>query len=162
MTAIANRVKSFLDDRGVAYEVVHHRPEFTAQEAAADTHTKGREFIKVVVVCADNSYAVAALPAHHLISFDRLRFVLGAKLLRLATEDEMRRLFPDCDVGAEPPFGNLYNLPTFVSEDLVQDEFITFNGGTHEDAVRMRCADLLRLTNARVATFSRPAQLAQG
>lgn len=124
------------------------------QHTAADTFTPGRQFAKAVLLWIDNYYALAVLPADHKIDFGRLRNQLGAAEAGLAREDEIRRLFPDCEVGAEPPFGNLYGMPVLVAGQLAQDDIITFNGGTHEDVVRMRYADFAHLADPIVLDFA--------
>lgn len=149
------RVRRFLEEREIFFEMLHHRRDYTAQETAQDTHTPGREFAKAVVVCVDGDYLIAALPAHHHVDLEKLRRALSAKHARLATEEEMARLFPDCDVGAEPPFGILYGLPTYLAVALEDDEWITFNAGTHEEVIRMRFRDFERLVHARLIDLSK-------
>lgn len=161
MATLNQRLTAFLEAQAVDYEAIHHRRDYTAQEAAAHTHTPGREFAKTVIVWVDGSYAMAVLPAHHLIDLDKLRRALGARDVKLASEEEMRELCPDCETGAVPPFGNLYNLPVYLSTDITADEQITFNAGTHEDAIRMRYADFERLVQPHVLDFSGLAQEVQ-
>jgi Ala-tRNA(Pro) deacylase len=151
------RFKALLDDHGVAYEVIHHRRDYTAQETAADTHTPGRMFAKCVLIWRDGAYAMAVLPAHHVVDMRKLCQVLGAKEVKLASEEEIRELCPDCEAGALPPFGNLYDMPVYVSRALTDAEHITFNAGTHSDVVRMRYADWEKLAQPHVADFSRLA-----
>jgi Ala-tRNA(Pro) deacylase len=150
MSELPKRLTSFLEERGVDYEVIHHRRDFTAQQTAADTHTPGREFAKAVFLCLDGDYAMAVLPAHRKIDLEAVRAMLGVKEARLATEDEIERLCPDCEVGAAPPLGNLYDLPVYMSEELTRDEQITFNAGTHEDAIRMLFQDYRELAQPRL------------
>jgi Ala-tRNA(Pro) deacylase len=154
MTAICSRLKSFLDEKGVAYQSIPHMPDFTSQETAAHTGTRGKEFAKSVVLRADGRFILCVLPAPHRIDFARFRRDLPASDVRLATEDEMEQLFPDCEVGAEPPFGALYGLPVVVSRALEGDEHITFNGGNHADVVRMKFADYRKLVQPRVMDFT--------
>lgn len=157
MALIVNRLREFLDKNGAYYGTMHHPYDATAQETAAHTHTPGREFAKVVVVHFDSRFAMVVLPAHHRIDWGRLKRVLGSEKARLATEDEMRVLFPDCDVGAEPPFGALYGMPTYLSAAMVGDERITFNAGTHEEIVRMWFQEYRRLAQPIVVDVSWPA-----
>jgi len=154
MPTSAQKLKSFLDESRVKYEAIHHSPDFTAQETAAHTHTRGRDFAKTVILQVAGGYAMAVLPAHHRVDLAKLREAVGATEVRLATEPEMDRLCPDCETGAVPPFGNLYGLPVWVSSTVAADERITFNGGTHQDAVRMKYADFEKLVRPRVADFS--------
>ncbi len=144
------QLMSFLEESSVPYEVIHHSLDYTAQEAAHDTHTRGIEFAKTVIACIDGQYAMLVLPAHRRVSWDRLRSALDANKVGLAKEEEMGDLCPDCDVGAQPPFGNLYGLPVYLSSEMTADERITFNAGTHEDAIRLDMADYQRLVQPRV------------
>lgn len=145
-----NRVTQMLEDEQVNYEVVHHHVDYTAQETAADTHTPGREFAKTVVLGLPGGHAMAVVPALFKVDLEKIRQGIGTRQVRLADEESMERLCPDCDVGAEPPFGNLYDLPVFVDPNLTKDEYITFNGGTHEDAIRMRFSDYERLVRPTI------------
>ncbi len=154
MQASAQKLTSFLDQHHVNYEKIQHSADFTAQETAAHTHTRGREFAKTVIVRIAGGYAMAVLPAHHRVDLPKLREAAGTRDVRLATEPEMNRVCPDCETGAAPPFGNLYGLAVWVSPIVAGDERITFNGGTHQDAVRMKYADFEKLVRPRVADFS--------
>lgn len=148
------RVKSFLQRHNVWFEEVRHRTDYTALETAADTHTPGREFAKTVVVAIDEAFAIAILPAQHHVHLEKLRRAVQARHVRLATEAEMQRLFPDCELGAEPPFGNLYHLPVYMSTALVGDRHLAFNAGTHEEVIRMYFEDFERLVKPRVLDLS--------
>ena len=154
--AIATQFKEFLDQNGVSYEVLHHDPAFTAQQLAASLHIPGRQFVKTVVVKLDDKPAVAVMPAPLRINFKQLAAAAGAKKCSLASEAEFQQLFPDCDLGAMPPFGNLYNLPTYAEETLATDRVIAFNAGTHEEAIRMSYDDFARLAQPRLARFGEP------
>ncbi len=154
MAAIATSLKQYLEDHKIRYEAIHHRRDYTAQETAADTGTPGMEFAKTVILRAGRRFAMVVLPAHHMVDMARMKQLLGAEDLRLATEDEIRRLCPDCPAGAEHPFGNLYEIPVYVSKDLTRNPWITFNAGTHEDAVRMRFADYDLLVEPKPADLS--------
>ncbi len=145
-----NRVTSYLDKEHVSYEVLHHRVDYTAQETAADTHTPGREFAKTVVLGMPRGHAMAVVPAVFKIDLERVREGIGTRQVMLVDEETMSRLCPDCDVGAEPPFGNLYDLPVYVDPSLAKDEYITFNGGSHDDAIRMRYSDFERLVHPTI------------
>jgi len=155
MATIATRLRDYLDENNVQYQTIHHPRDYTAQQTASATGTPGREFAKVVMLKTADGFAMAVLPAHHKVDLHKLGTVIGTSDIRLATEDEIAVICPDCAVGAEPPFGNLYQIPVYVSEDLTRDEQITFNAGTHEDVVRMRYADYERLVNPRVGDFTR-------
>ena len=153
---ISTRLKQFLDDNQVGYDVMHHDPAFTAQQLAARLHVPGREFVKVVVVKLDGSYVLAVLPAPLRVNFKALAQGAGSKKCQLASEAEFQQLFPDCELGAMPPFGNLYNLPTYVDQELTADENIVINAGTHAEALRLRYADFARLARPRVIRFGEP------
>jgi Ala-tRNA(Pro) deacylase len=154
MPAISEKLKNLLEENKILYETIHHPTEYTAQETAADTHTPGQEFAKTVVLAVDGQPVMAVLPAHHKVDLDRLRDSLGAKTVALASEVEIKRLCPDCEVGAEPPFGNLYGVPVLVSQQLAEDERITFKAGSHQDVIRVTFRDYNRLVQPRVLDFS--------
>jgi Ala-tRNA(Pro) deacylase len=149
MSGIATRLRELLDANGASYEKIHHPRDFRALETAADTHTRPDEFAKTVFVCIDGRFAMAVLPANHSVALSRLASAIGGVDSRLATEDEVRELCPDCEIGAAPPFGNLYGLEVYVSPRLAEDELITFNAGSHEEALRLRYADFERLAKPR-------------
>jgi Ala-tRNA(Pro) deacylase len=157
MTAIheiPSSIKNYLNSLGTPYEIVPHPRDYAAQYTAADTHTPGRKFAKCVLVWVDNYYAMVVLPADHRLDFDRFRTILGAKDTGLVREEEMRRLFPDCEVGAEPPFGRLYELPVYMATPIADDDAITFNAGTHDEAIRMSVDDFERITDPSVIDCS--------
>ena len=157
---ILTKLKEFLDANGVAYEVRSHPKAFTAQEVAAAEHVPGREMAKVVIVRAGREFLMAVLPAPHKVDLGQLGAAAGKSDLRLATEAEFADLFPQCEAGAMPPFGNLYGLPIWVDEALTRDRDISFNAGTHEQTVRMAYADFARLAQPRVASFAVQARAA--
>ena len=152
--ALNPRLKKLLDESGVEYQVLHHRRDIRARDTAADTHTPPEEFAKTVVLSIDGGFALAVLPATHQVSPRRLTRTTNACHVRLASELEMKDLLPDCEVGAAPPFGELFELPTYVSPLLADDEQITFNAGTHRKAVRMAWADYRRLAHPRLELLS--------
>jgi Ala-tRNA(Pro) deacylase len=151
---IASRLKSYLDREGVRYMSVAHSPAFTAGEIAEAAHVKQKEFAKTVIVNIDGRFAMAVMPASEKLDAHRLRDAVGARHVRLALESEFDRLFPGCEPGAMPPFGNLYGLEVFVSPTLVADERIAFNAGSHAELVWMTYPDFARLVRPVVAAFS--------
>jgi Ala-tRNA(Pro) deacylase len=157
---ILAKLKEFLDANGVAYEVRSHLQAFTAQEVAAAEHVPGREMAKVVIVGAGREFLMAVLPAPQRVDLGKLGAAAGKSDLHLATEAEFADLFPQCEAGAMPPFGNLYGLPVWVDEALTRDRHISFNAGTHEQTVRMAYADFARLVQPRVASFGVHARAA--
>jgi Ala-tRNA(Pro) deacylase len=151
--SMSARLKSFLDENKVQYTLMSHSPAYTAQAAAATLHVPGKELAKTVVLRAGEETVLAVLPASFHVDLKALSGVVG-KTLRLATEQEFGDLFPDCELGAMPPLGNLYNLRVFVDESLAADEEIVFNAGTHRDAIRMRYADFARLARPTVTSLA--------
>jgi len=144
----------FLDKSGVNYEVAEHKPTFTAQRMAAVEHEAGKYVAKPVLIKADGSYVMCVLSASDKIDLRALKKQMSAKSVELAEEAEIGKLFDDCELGAEPPFGNLYDLPTVMDKALVSDDHIMFQAGTHEKAVRMSMADYRRLVSPKVLEFS--------
>lgn len=147
------RVTEYLEKQGVGYRIREHRSTFTAQQMAAEEHVPGMAVAKPVVVKADNKFYMCVLPACCKIDFDVLKEQIGARLIELADEKEMARIFSDCALGAEPPFGNLYQLDTIMDQSLEDDDEIVFQGGTHEQAIRMSIEDYRRLVHPRILTF---------
>jgi len=146
-------VAKFLKKQKVKFQLRHHPARYTAQEVAAAEHITGEEVAKVVIVKADDAFAMCVLPATYVLDMKRAKKALGAKGVRLATEEEIGGLFPDCEVGAMPPFGAEYNLPVYVEEHLSADEQILVPAGTHEDSVLLAWADYERLAQPKVASF---------
>jgi Ala-tRNA(Pro) deacylase len=147
---IPKEITSYLDEHRVPYETIHHRRDFTAQETAADTHTKGKEFAKTIVLFIDDRYYLAVLPAHRQVSLSKIKDGLHAKNVALASEDEISSIFNNCETGAMPPLGELYNLPVYVDDEIHRDYQITFNAGTHEDVIRMLYKDYQALVHPKV------------
>jgi Ala-tRNA(Pro) deacylase len=154
--SVPQRLKTFLDSNGVPYESLPHSTTYTAQGTATMMQVSGKEVAKTVVLCAGalgEETILAVLPGPRHVRFDKLAAVVG-KPVRLATEEEFSRLFTDCELGAMPPFGGLYNLPVYMDESLVGDEHVIFNGGTHHDAVRMAYEDFVRLAKPIICSFA--------
>lgn len=151
--SVSTRLKTLLDENHISYTPMVHTTAFTSQGAAATMKVSGKELAKTVVVRAGDFTVLAVLPAAHHASLEKLGHVLG-KPVRLATEQEFGELFPDCELGAMPPFGELYGLPIYVDKSLAADEEIVFNAGTHHDAIRLRYADFARLAKPTVCSFA--------
>jgi Ala-tRNA(Pro) deacylase len=151
------KLRELLDGQGVDYETIPHPTAFTAQGAAAAAHVPGREVAKTVMVKLDGAMAMVVLEAPDHVHLDRLAAVAGARRAELATEAEFRHLFPSCEPGAMPPFGNLWNIPVFVDTRLREEERIAFTAGSHRELVRMAYGDFERLVNPAVAELSRRA-----
>ncbi|HEV8714228.1 MAG TPA: YbaK/EbsC family protein [Candidatus Binatia bacterium] len=152
---ILPRLQEYLDEHQIKYQVLTHSTAYTAQEVAQLQHVPGKMLAKVVMVKKeDGTPVMLVLPASHKVDFAQLRKVLGTRA-ELEQEREFRALFPGCETGAEPPFGNLFNLETVVDAALTQDEEIVFNAGSHWQTLRMGYADYARLVRPRVALFAR-------
>lgn len=152
----ASSIHTFLREAQVAYTVVPHRPAYTAQEEAAATHVPGRDWAKVVSCFVDGEPIEAVVPAPLAVSLDRLLHLAGGTAIRLACEDDLRRLFPDCEPGAMPPFGPLYGQAVFVDAALAAEPEIVFNAGTHTEAIRMRWPDFVAAVRPIVGRFAEP------
>ena len=148
------RVTELLDKSGVKYEIREHEPTFTAQQMAAVEHEPGKYVAKPVVVKADDKFVMCVLSACYKIDLRGLKKQLGAKKVEIAEENEIEKLFPDCELGAEPPFGNLYDLPTYMDKSLEDDDHIMFQAGTHDRAIRMSMDDYRKLVAPNVLEFS--------
>lgn len=149
----ANKVRAFLDSRGVKYVTIRHSPAVTAAEVAASAHVAGRDFAKTVMVWIGGHLAMVVLPASRRIVLHDLRELLESPEARLATEAEFRDDFPDCELGAMPPFGNLYNLPVYVAASLAAEKEIAFNAGSHTEIIKMAYADFEDLVKPTVLEF---------
>jgi Ala-tRNA(Pro) deacylase len=157
--SVLAQLKEYLDQNHIKYSVISHSRAFTAQELAQIMHVPGRELAKTVMVKIDGKPAMAVLPATQQIDFARLKQALGANDIDLLTESEFEGYFPECELGAMPPFGNLFNLSVFVSRSLRDDEEIVFNAGSLTDAIRLTYADFERLAQPIVCEFSeKPSQ----
>ena len=151
------KLRQFLDDNKVKYIAIRHSPAFTAQEIAASAHVPGKELAKTVMVKIDGEMALAVLPASERVDFAMLKLTTGARHVELAAEEEFRSRFPDCEVGAMPPFGNLYGMQTYVAEELSEDDEIVFNAGSHTELIRLSYKDFARLVEPKKLEFARQA-----
>lgn len=151
---ILKRLEDYLKKNNAKYREVVHLESYTAQETAEAMHIHGKDLAKPVMIKADGGYVMAVVPASWKVDFGKLKGVLKKTDVRLATEEEFRKLFPDCEPGAEPPFGNLYDIDTFVDRSLAADEHIYFNAGTHYQAVEITYKDFERLVRPRIADFA--------
>lgn len=149
-----DRLKGFLDENDVKYVTISHSEAFTAQEIAAAAHLPGKEMAKTVMVKIGDELAMVVLPAPDQVSLERLQQVTGAHDAELASEDEFSKLFPGCEVGAMPPFGNLWDMNVFVDERLRENEQIAFNAGSHTELVKLPYSDFERLVEPVVAQVS--------
>ena len=145
-----SKLCKFLASHQVKYMVISHSPAYTAQGVAALTHMSGRKLAKTVIVKIDGILAMAVIPAPCRVDLDRLRVLTGAQTVELATEAEFKDAFPDCELGAMPPFGNLYDMPVYADAQIAENDEITFTAGTHHELVRMRWEDVQQLVNPTV------------
>lgn len=147
------RIRDFLDDHGIRYDTIPHVKTYTAQRTAQSVHMPGGEVAKTVIVKIDGRLAMAVVPATEGVDLSHLKRVSGAKHVELASETEFERAFPECDLGAMPPFGNLYGMDTWVDLHVSRSDEIAFNAGTHTELIRMRYRDFERVVKPKVADF---------
>jgi len=153
MTA-RQRLERYLREEGVSFETLIHSLAYTAQEVAAAQHTPGRQLAKVVLADADGQLVMLVLPASFRVDFPKLRSVLKAKKVRLATEEQFAGTFTDCEVGAMPPFGNLYGLQVYIDESMAKVREIVFKSGSHSTSVKMKYADYERLAKPTIVDLA--------
>ncbi len=149
----AHRVRKYLISHGVGYELEQHPLAYTAQEVAAAEHVPGRKFAKPVIVNADGKLIMTVLPANRLLDLEKVKAMLGCEDVRLAREEEFAPIFDDCERGAEPPFGNLYGLPTIIDIDLTTEELI-FNAGSHTETMKIPTIEYLGLVHPEKADLA--------
>ena len=150
----AQKLKKYLDEKHVEYMTIKHSPAYTAQRIAELTHIPGKEMAKTVIVKLDGEFAMTVLPASHRVDLDDLKKGVHADKVEMATESEFKDLFPDCEVGAMPPFGNLYDMKVYVAEKLTEDEEIAFNSGSHTELVKLSYKDFEKLVEPKVVRMT--------
>jgi Ala-tRNA(Pro) deacylase len=148
------RLKEYLNSNNVKYVSIVHSEAYTAQKIAELAHVSGKELAKTVIIKKDGKMAMAVLPASHKIDWDHLKRASGAASIELASEQEFKDMFADCDIGAMPPFGNLYGMEVFVETSLTRDRDIAFNAGSHIELVKLSFEDFSRLVRPKVVSFS--------
>lgn len=153
-----SKLRDFLDTHEIKYLVMSHSLAYTAQGIAALAHVSGKKLAKTVIVKIDGILAMAVVPASEHVDLDRLKLLTGAQAVEIASEREFRDAFPDCETGAMPPFGNLYDMPVYADASLAENDEITFSAGTHRELVRMNWADMARLVNPTMGnlTYRKP------
>jgi Ala-tRNA(Pro) deacylase len=149
-----SQLKQFLDEQRVRYESISHSPTYTSQKTAASAHIPGKDLAKTVIIVVDGKMAMAVLPAPRQVDFARLKEGLGGASVELASEEDFRDKFPGCEVGAMPPFGNLYDMPVFVDERLSVDDEIAFNACSHTELIKLPYSDFERLVQPKVLKFA--------
>lgn len=150
----AKKLKRFLDENHIRYVSIRHSPAYTAQETAASAHIPGRELAKTVVLFVDGEMAMAVLPSTRMLDLELLRHHTEAESVALATENQFKDRFPDCEAGAMPPFGNLYKIPVYVDRSLTLDDQIAFNAGSHAELIQLAFEDFENLVHPIVAEFA--------
>ena len=151
---ICRKLKSFLDENRIRYTVLVHSPAYTAPEIAASAHIKGKALVKCVMIKGDGRHYMLALTANQKVALEKVRGALAIRDVRLESEEDFRALFEDCEPGAMPPFGNLYDLPVVADEAVYEDDEIAFNGGNHTSVVKMAFADFERLVRPKKADIA--------
>lgn len=153
--SISRRIKEYLDKNGIKVEVVEHEPAYTSQQTAAAAHMSGNDLAKVVMAKTGGDYVMCVVPASRMVDLEALQAALGSQEpVELAHEREFQHLFPDCELGAEPPFGNLYDIPVIVDEALAAETEIGFNAGNHHELIKMKYQDYESLVLPRRAVIS--------
>jgi Ala-tRNA(Pro) deacylase len=147
-------VIAYLKHNNVQYEVIEHAPAFSAHEVAVVSHVPEKDLAKTLIVNADGKFYMAVIPADHRLDDHLMHGVLKANHVHLATEEDLQKIFPDCEIGAMPPFGNLYALPVYVDKTLAADDIIVFNACSHTKSIRLKMYEFLRLVKPVVAEFS--------
>ncbi len=144
-------LKDYLENHHIHYTLIPHSPGYTAQEIAASAHISGKKMVKTVIVKIGDQLAMIVLPANHHVNFASLREVTGKTNIDLARESDFKSKFPECELGAMPPFGDLYGMPVFVSSHLSHDT-IAFNSGSHAELVQMSYQDFMDLVKPKIIT----------
>ena len=144
------KLTDYLDENDIKYVTLNHSKAFTAQEVAASAHIPGRRMAKPVMVNADGDLKMVVLPSTHDLDFDALKDKLNTDDVELASESDFENLFPDCELGAMPPFGNLYDIETIVSDELTDDVEIAFNAGSHNEVIKMTYRDYESLVEPKI------------
>jgi Ala-tRNA(Pro) deacylase len=150
----ATKLKEYLDSHGIKYVSISHSPAYTTQEVAASAHISGAHTAKTVIVKLDGDLAMAVLSANQKIVLQDLRDVTGSDQVRFASELEFQKRFPDCEIGAMPPFGNLYGMEVYLADAFTRQDEIAFNAGTHTEVIKMAFRDFERLVQPRVLSFT--------
>lgn len=149
------KLKEYLDTNKIEYVTIYHSLAYTAQRIAASAHIPGKEIAKTVMIKADGKMIMAVLPASCKINLELFRDLINAKQIEIAQEKDFGLLFPECEVGAMPPFGNLYGMDVFVAEKLTMDEEIAFNAGTHRELIKLAYKDFEKLVKPQIIKFCR-------
>ncbi len=150
----AKKLKDYLETNHIKYTNVPHSPAYTAQEIAAAAHISGKQLAKIVIIKVGGKLAMMVLPAKDHVNFTALKKATGAANIDLANESDFKGKFPECEVGAMPPFGNLYDMPVYVSSHLSSNDQIIFNSGSHSELMQLAYRDFERLVKPKVVAAS--------
>lgn len=153
----ARKLKEFLDHNNIRYISIIHSPAYTAQSIAQSAHVSGKDLAKTVILHVDGAMVMAVLPATHRVNTDMLKAAIGASVVDLAEERDFLDTFPGCELGAMPPFGNLWGIDVYVDERLREDQHIAFNAGSHTELVQMEYADFERLVQPKIVSLTHAA-----
>ncbi len=148
------QIQNYLSENNVAFTVHEHVPAYTAQEMAAEEHVSGRKTAKPVIVKTPGGYAMCVLPAHRKLDLAKAAHALHAKQVELASERELGELFPDSEIGAEPPLGELYRIRTVMDRELSDADEVVFQAGTHRHSIHMDAGDYVSVTHPEVSDIS--------
>jgi Ala-tRNA(Pro) deacylase len=158
---LSERLRSFLDSRHAEFTLTTHPNAFTAREVAAAEHLPAREVAKTVVIFGDGTYHMIVVPANKLVDLSEVRPTLGLAQVRLAREDELGTLFPDCELGAMPPLGTMYGFPVYLDACLAAEDTIAFNAGNHHEVIHMKTSEFRRICSPAVVSLVREPSVAR-
>ena len=144
------QLKEYLDQAGVEYMCLSHPPAFTAQQLAHHVKIAGDRVVKTVIIELDGKMAMLVMPATWRIRWDRLTHILDTDFVDLADEQEFQDRFPECEVGAMPPFGNLFDMSVYCAEALTRQPELAFAAGSHTESIHMKTPDFLELVHPMV------------
>lgn len=148
------KLLAYLDENNIPYVVINHSSAYTASEIAASSHIKGQELAKTVIIRINGKMNLLVLPAKYKVNFKYLVQYTGSEYIELAKENEFSAMFPDCQPGAMPPFGNLYGMKTYLDKTLTYDEDIAFNAGNHRQLIRLKMNDFISLVKPDISHFA--------
>lgn len=151
---LAESIRSYLFKENVDYEILEHPPTYTALETAGSQHVPGRRVLKSVIIKANSSFLMCVVPSTHRLDFEKLKLILKTKDVRLASEAELSPLFPECQLGAEPPFGPIYGLQVYAQQILEENDEVLCNAGTHTEMIKLKLIDFQRLAKPIFADIS--------
>jgi len=148
------KLKDYLDKQNIKYISIIHSQAYTAQETAQSAHIPGKEMAKTVILKVNDKMAMVVLPASEKVDLELVKGAIHAESVQLADEREFEKLFSNCEIGAMPPFGNLYDMPVYVEESLGENEFIAFNAGSHTELIKLSFKDFERLVQPKLLRVS--------